>query len=326
MASPYQHMYQHMAHLERLLQRSLSGDSTSSSDSGRPLPGPRHSLMPGTASLPLPLVAQSGSLTDQACCLSVPEDALQVMASSYAPDTDAMCEDTCCSWEPQPGAATAWRRQCASSSCQAVRSGSSGSNSSSSGGSSHHHHQQHQQEEVRAMAAAKLRAMRAVQEQLRSAEHRLQLVADGSKPSSPTAAARKPAAASPQQQQQLRQPMSTTDPGSGSSRHRHTPQHTGTAPVPVTPAAARLSRHGSGGSSTAATLLAAHADPTLVGEYLRCHRLQHQQHQACTAAVAATSLQHKGGMSPAAVAKLRQLMALQQQQIQAQQELLAMLA
>lgn len=110
-------------------------------------------------------------------------------------------------------------------------------------------------------------------------------------------------------------------------------------------AAAAASAGGGGGSphssrhqhsSTAAALLAAAADPAQVLEYARAHKQQQQQHQACMAAVAAATTagspracpqsagqqKHVGrnqGLNPAAMAKLRQLMALQQQQIQVQQ-------
>lgn len=190
---------------------------------------------------------------------------------------------------------------------------------------------------------AKLKNIVSEREQLNSVELELrhQLVEEAHKAHSGSpraaaaaaAAAAKPAALHQQQQQQRPQHRSSsfnTSRGIPQARHAHHVS-AGGAPAASGSSGSPIRRH----NSTAAALLAAAADPLLVAEYMRAHKQQQQQHQACFAAAAASAAagggvcgaaKAQGGLPPAAMAKLRQLMALQQQQIHAQQELLAMLS
>lgn len=178
----------------------------------------------------------------------------------------------------------------------------------------------------------KLKAIMTEKEQLSNIEKQLRckLEAEASKAASPRAAARAAAARSAVLQHQL-----NGCARSAQARAVHQPVPLGSPAA--APADSRPCRHS---SSTAAALLAAGADPALVVEYVRAHKQQQQQHQACAAAVVAAAAAagsnsraalaghkhaRKQGLCPGAMAKLRQLMALQQQQIQVQQELLALL-
>jgi hypothetical protein len=183
---------------------------------------------------------------------------------------------------------------------------------------------------------AKLKNIMSEREQLTSVElelrHQLEEQAHKAHTGSPRAAAAAAAAATAKQvplhhQQQHHQAQHRSSSFSTSrplpqTRHAHHPSTAG-APTAHAVSGSPIQRH----NSTAAALLAAAADPMLVAEYMRAHKQQQQQHQACFAAAAATAAGNgvrgaakgTGGLSPAAMAKLRQLMALQQQQIHAQQ-------
>jgi hypothetical protein len=171
----------------------------------------------------------------------------------------------------------------------------------------------------------KLKAIMTEKEQLSNIEKQLRckLEAEASKAASPRAA-RAAAARSAVLQHQL-----NGCARSAQARAVHQPVPLGSPAA--APADSRPCRHS---SSTAAALLAAGADPALVVEYVRAHKQQQQQHQACAAAVVAAAAAagsnsraalaghkhaRKQGLCPGAMAKLRQLMALQQQQIQVQQ-------
>lgn len=174
----------------------------------------------------------------------------------------------------------------------------------------------------------KLRAILSEKEQLSSIEkqlrHKLEAEASKASSGSPRAAAQAAAARSAFLQQHQRSACAR----SPQARALHQPAPVGS---PATsPAGGSPCSHS---SSTAAALLAAGVDPALVVEYVRAHKQQQQQHQACAAAVAAAAAAasspraphaghkhaRKQGLGPVAMAKLRQLMALQQQQIQVQQ-------
>lgn len=183
---------------------------------------------------------------------------------------------------------------------------------------------------------AKLKTIMSEKEQLCQVEkqlrHKLGEEASRAMSGSPRAAAQAAALKAALLHQQQR----SSSTGSFSS-HRSSPlPHQALPHSPAGHAAGSPPRRG---NSTAAALLAASADPAVVAEYLCAHKLQQQQHQACMAAAAAAAagssphgghharqqLAKRTAMSPAAMAKLKQLMALQQQQIQIQQELLSLL-
>lgn len=206
---------------------------------------------------------------------------------------------------------------------------------------------------------SKLKAILSEQEQLASIEKQLRhklvdeqasraaaaAAAAGGSPraAAAAAAALKQASALLHHQQQRSHSFTGCSLQSPHARALHSSPSMGS---PAAAVAAVAASAGSGGSpcsssrhqhsSTAAALLAAAADPALVLEYARAHKQQQQQHQACMAAVAAATaagspracpqsggqqkhVTRKQGLNPAAMAKLRQLMALQQQQIQVQQ-------
>lgn len=178
---------------------------------------------------------------------------------------------------------------------------------------------------------AKLKTIMSEKEQLTQVEkhlrHKLEEEASRAMSGSPRAAAQAAALKAALLHHQQR----SSSNGSFSS-HRSSPlPHQALPHSPAGHAAGSPPRHG---NSTAAALLAANAEPAVVAEYLRAHKLQQQQHQACMAAAAAAAAAgsspqggHHGrqqpvkrtAMTPAAMAKLKQLMALQQQQIQIQQ-------
>jgi hypothetical protein len=177
----------------------------------------------------------------------------------------------------------------------------------------------------------KLRAIMTEKEQLSSIEKQLRckLGAETLKATSgsPRAAAQAAAARSAFLQQHQHQRSGCARSPQARALHQSAPLGSPAA----APAGGSPCRHS---SSTAAALLASGADPALIVEYVRAHKQQQQQHQACAAAVAAAAAAvsspraahtggqkqaRKQGLSPVAMAKLRQLMALQQQQIQVQQ-------
>jgi hypothetical protein len=200
---------------------------------------------------------------------------------------------------------------------------------------------------------SKLKAILSEKEQLAGIEKQLRyklldeqvsraVAAAGGSPRAAAAATMKQASALLHHQQQ--QQRSHSFSGGCSMQSPQPRGHLHTSPSVGSPAAAAASAGGSPRSSssrhqhssTAAALLAAAADPVLVLEYARAHKQQQQQHQACMAGVAAATsagspracalvgsqqkhAARKQGLNPAAMAKLRQLMVLQQQQIQVQQ-------
>lgn len=199
---------------------------------------------------------------------------------------------------------------------------------------------------------SKLKAILSEKEQLASIERQLRhkLVDEQASRAAAAAAGGSPRAAAAAlkqasallHQQQRSHSFSGCSLQSPQARALHSSSSMGSPAAAV--AAAAVSPGGGGSpcssrhqhSSTAAALLAAAADPALVLEYAHAHKQQQQQHLACMAAVAAATTAgspracpqsggqqkhaaHKQGLNPAAMAKLRQLMALQQQQIQVQQ-------
>lgn len=183
---------------------------------------------------------------------------------------------------------------------------------------------------------AKLKAILGEREQLGNYEkqlkQKLEEEAGRVLSGSPRAAAAAAQAAALKQHQQHHQASHSSRRSSswsgGPTRPREGVRSAQHSPLP----ASAQHRHS---NSTAAALLAAAADPAAVVDYMRAHKQQQHQHQACMAALAAAAAAgssprasqsggHQGGakqqgLSHAAMAKLRQLMALQQQQIQMQQ-------